>query len=336
MTEPLIRHAHFEDMVQDLRRAFDVARSGQIIWLTGPSGTGKSEGVIATLRDVCGPQSLWAKGCIPAVRVRATLSDRNKFNPKDLALRLCVALADPAPEWLKPRESVSGPDASHDWIEAVAQSEQWTRSRAGSTEHGLRLGFERGAKVRKLRWIAVEEAASLLKVHLHQRSEHYMTGLMQLAEETRCVLLMVGTADAADLWFANREVRNRSIWVWSRPYRHDVEVEQRKFAELLKALSKRYPLRSPDLLVKKLELLFLNGGGVFGTTVNFLERANSLRLHRGDERIEVSHLVDASSTQEDQANLMLERAQFDELCYPDRNVSFPSALKKAAGRRQRT
>ena len=332
MRSPLINHAHYAEDYRDLLRACEIARPGQIVWLIGPSGSGKSVLLISALNALCGDPRMWSTGCVPAVRVRATLSDRNKFNPKDLVLRLCVGLDDPSPSWLALKDRTSDPDSSLRKIEELALSERWANSRASYTEHALRLGFERSARVRRVQWIAIEEAASILKVHRHQYSDNYMTGLMQLAEEIGCVLIMVGTPDSYGLLEANREVRNRSIVVWSRPYRFHLPEERKGLATMLKALGKRFPLTPHDLLIKSIKLIFLNGGGVFGTTLNYLDRANTIRARAGDEGLELSHLEAASSTLEDQANLLMERTLFEALCYPELNLDIAKILKKAGSR----
>lgn len=332
MSDSLINHSHFAEALKDLVRAIESARPGQIVWLTGPSGCGKSVLLMSALNALCGSPEKWPMGGVPAIRVRATLSDRNKFNPKDLALRLCVALDDPAPDWVRVGASLADPNLSHRKLEEMTLSDRWQSFRASSTEHRLRLGFERGARARGLRWIVIEEAASILKVHLHQSSDNYMTGLMQLAEETRCVLIMVGTPASSDLWLKNRELRNRSVCVWVRPYRIDEAPERRGLATLLKALGRRYPLSPPDLLVKNLELLYLNGGGIFGTTTNYLDRADARRIRQGDEQLLLDHLRDASSTLEDQSNLVAERMFFDSLCYATSNTNLTEALKRGGSR----
>lgn len=304
---------------------------GAIIWLCGPSGVGKSHLLMDCLRSTFDTRSKWGVGIVPAVRVRATLSDRNKFNPKDLALRLNLGLSDPNPVWAADGSNpfARATDGLHQQ-EISDASAQWCDTRSAKPEHALRVAFERSAVPRGVSVIAIEEAASLTKVHLHQSSRNYMTSLMQMNEEIGSTLLMCGTQEMEPLWLGNREVLNRSSWVWFHPYERDHGSDLRGYVELIKALSKRHFSGSEQCVLDNRDLVALNGGGVFGTTMAYLKRADAIRTMQGDSSLSRNILQAASASLEEHTDLSVYLADFHRVANPIPNLSWDDAEKSFA------
>lgn len=154
-----------------------------------------------------------------------------------------------------------------------------------------------------------------------------MTGLMQLAEEIGCVLVMIGTHHAAPLWENNREVINRSTWTWIRRYNPNNNKDHIPFAAMVKALGKRFSLKSEDLLSSNLDLLLLNGAGVFGSTSQYLINADNERARLGAAHMTLKHLRTASSSKEEHLILWHYVEAFDRLAMWKPNIQLDSVTK---------
>jgi ABC-type hemin transport system ATPase subunit len=317
----VIPHMLFESARQELLDALAQATPGKIIWVIGPSGVGKSELRYAGMRAVAGNPSAWGRGHLPAVALRATLTDRNKFNPKDFALRLALSIRSPDLSWISPREAVESPDVVHLKSEIEAASRESTLLRMSTAEHELRREFELQAPLRQLKWIFIEEIASFLQVRRDQSPQNYMLGLMQLAEETQTVLVLIGTHAAAPLWDHNEELRTRTRKVWVRRYDERNPDHARHFASMVHAIGVRFPLASEDLLLANLELALLNSAGIFGCVFEWVVRAERLRRSGDRPSITLENLESATLSLEEQTQLWNSARAFDNISNEPPNLS---------------
>lgn len=325
----LLMHTKFAASRTDLLSTLQFAGPGSLVFVVGISGVGKSELRYEAMRTLSGTPSSWGNGEMPAVAVRATLTDRGFFNPKDLAMRMAHSLRHPDLSWLRSRDEVEDPDVVHVEVEIARREPVWAERRRNSTEHGLRFEFERHAQARRLRWLFIEESTSICTVPRGRSIHNYVMGLMQLAEECSLTIVLFGTPRIAALWDSFPDVRRRSLFVWVERYREDRPEDHLAFGSLVMALARQYALSSPDLLVKNLELAIANSAGSFGELKQYLARADQARRRRRAESIDASDLV-AASYSRDQILCMWEVAkEFDRLQEPNVNAHDLSYLDLA-------
>ena len=316
---PIIVHHTYELALSQLRIALSQATPGSIVWLIAPSGSGKSELRYSIMRELAGTPSAWPTGGLPLVSVRAVDTDRSKFNPKDFSLRLALSLREPDLRWLQPRGKVPDPDLIHTMLDVKAKSSEWNKMKVPTTEHQLRGEFERSAVHRGLKWLFVEEAAALLYTHRNQSSYNYMLGLMQMIETIGCVLVMVGTHHSEPLWSNIQDVKNRSIWTWFPRYDDKQDDHFPHFAGMVKAIGRRFPLESNDLLLANMDLLLLNGAGIFGPTHRYMMAADAVRQAAKATSITEAHLKAAGKTLRDQTSLWNDARAFDAIQHAQPN-----------------
>ena len=125
----VIPHELFKSARKELLDALAEATPGKIIWVIGPSGVGKSELRYFVMRTIAGNPSAWGRGHLPTVALRATLTDRNKFNPKDFALRLALSIRSPDLSWISPREAVESPDESPRVLRRLQHLRRWSHEK---------------------------------------------------------------------------------------------------------------------------------------------------------------------------------------------------------------
>lgn len=235
---PIVLHPAFVRAKDGLLRAMDTDTPGQLIFVIGLSGAGKSEIRYATMPAFADAPCTWGKGKLPVIAVRATPSDRSYFSSKEFASRLYLEMLEPDLDWLAPRASVADVDGCHVHQETRLTDPFWLNMRHRSTEHQLRACFERMAVERGLRAIFVEEAASMTYTQQRKHPGDHMVNYMCLAEEIGVTLVLFGVPRTAVLWEGNAEIRRRSRFVFVDRYRLQERTDRASFERLAVSLSR--------------------------------------------------------------------------------------------------
>lgn len=326
MNFSFIPHQRFLATQCSLVRSVSRARPGDFVWLIAPSWSGKSELRRRLLPELGGSPQHWPTGHLPLISVRAVLNQGDKFNPKDFALRLHQEITEPDTSWTSAIETGGDPDQTYAAAEQRASSVFWREVRARKAERELRLSFERMSRIRGLKYIVIEEAANICRVPKSQSSRNYMLGIMALIEEIGSVAIMIGTHEASTLYEDSQEVFNRSDILYMRPYGLNDDDDLRSYASLIKAIGKGLPLSNSSLLQENLELIALNGGGVFGPTLRYMMRANEERCRSGAKTIGLKHLQAASGTDRNHRLLWGEIEAFNRLADGKRSLRLADFL----------
>lgn len=309
----VILHHHFSIAKLDLLNALDLSTPGSLVFVTGVSGAGKSELRYMAMREVCGRPDAWPRGTLPAVAVRATLTDRSNFNQKDLSERLALSLRQPDIRWALSREDVEDPDVVHDRTELFAQTPIWQAERRATTAHKLILEFESHAIARKVRWLFIEDSACITCMSRGHDIDKYMLGLMQLAESCKLSIVLLGTSDSFKLWSGFPDVVRRSLFVWVRRYDERAPSDLQGFADLVVAVGKRFPLCEPDVLLNDLDLALANTAGSYGEILQLHVRADLSRRNRAGKTITRRDFEKAALSKENRRILWAKAAAFDSL-----------------------
>jgi len=328
---PFVPHERFLATQRNLLQSIARAKPGDFVWLIAPSWSGKSELRRQLLPALAGSSAHWPTGHLPLVSVRAVLNQGDKFNPKDFALRLHQEITEPDISWIGSEAQNGNPDSLHEAAEQRASSPIWQQVRTHKPERELRLSFERMSKVRGLKYIVVEEAANICRVPRSQSSRNYMLGIMALIEEIGCTAIMLGTHEASPLFEDSQEIFNRSDILYMRPYSLNDAKDLRAYAALIKAIGTSFPLSRPDLLQESLELIALNGGGIFGPTVRFLRRANEMRCRAGGSSLTRGHLESASGSVKNHSLFWADIDSFNMLADGQRSTLLSDFLRIGTG-----
>ena len=310
----LIQHPAFEKARAALMRALDAAGPGQIIFVIGLSGSGKSELRQDSMWRYAGHPRSWGLGKLPVIAVRATPSDKSYFSPKEFMGRLFMAVQEPNSDWL--RRGELSPDTVHFEMEATLAGDVWHGLQKRQSEMAMRMHFERTAVARSVRAIFVEEAASLTHVHGNKLPEDHMVNYMCLAEEIGAVLVMFGVPRANALWQGNAEVRRRSRFIYVPRYRSDITEDRTNFTRLTVTLAGRYPISDQNLVLRTMEQTYHATAGVFGELKAYFERADESRLASGEDHISEADLANAVYAAPELVTLHRDAALFDRLVTP--------------------
>lgn len=329
MRSGIVLHPAFERARKGLLRAMDTDTPGQLVFVIGLSGVGKSEIRYASMPIFAKNPDTWGTGRIPAIAVRATPSDRSYFSSKEFASRLYMEISEPDVGWLAQRVTIDDPDQGHLHAESRLTDPFWRKMRRRSTEHDLRGCFEKEAVARGLRAIFVEEAASLTHTHARKDPVDHMVSYMCLAEEINATLVLFGVPRMAALWKGNAEIRRRARFVYVDRYRFQNKGDRTSFERLAVSLARDYSFSKADLLRRNLDLAYAASAGVFGELKAYLLRADDLRAGDGKGAIQQSHLEDAIYPESELETLHQEAAAFDELRRPAGRAAIHAVLAYA-------
>jgi hypothetical protein len=322
----MILHPAFEKARDGLLRALRTDMPGQLIFVIGMSGAGKSEVRYASMPVFAGSPNTWGKGQIPAIAVRATPSDRSYYSDKEFSSRLYFELLEPDVSWLAERASVEDADRGHARAEARLTDPFWRNLRNNSTAHQLRASFERMAVARGLRAVFVEEAGSMTYTQSGKHPGDHMVSYMCLAEEIRATLVLFGVPRMAALWEGNAEIRRRSRFVFVDRYRLTERADRTAFARLAVSLAAGYRFSRADLLSRNLDLAYAASAGVCGELKGYLLRADDLRAGEGEPSILKRHLEEAIYSQGELETLHRDAAAFDAIKAPAAAASIRAVL----------
>lgn len=302
----IVKHPAFERGRTALALALQGGVRGQIIFVVGLSGVGKSEIRYAVMRSFAGKPCDWKTGHIPAIAVRAAPSDRSNFSPKEFMTRLYLELLEPNVSWALPRSMVNGPDEGHFRIDARLKGPLWQEANIKYPENRLRSFVERMATARGLRAIFIEEAASMTYTHSSKNPGDHMVNYMCLAEEIDATLILFGVPRMAALWEGNAEIQRRSRFVFVERYEFGRLEDRQAFERLAVTVTRSLRFARRDLLRRGLNMAYASSVGVFGELTAYYRRADDLRSRDGASAITWNHLKNAVST-----NAMLETLQRD-------------------------
>jgi hypothetical protein len=320
----MIPHPSFVRGEKALLRAMVTDVPGQLIFVIGLSGAGKSEIRYNVMRAFARAPELWAPGKLPAIALRAAPTDRSNFSSKEFMTRFYLELNEPNLNWLAERSSVENPDQVHLRAEHRLADAFWVDTRRRTTENQLRTYAERMARERGLKAMFVEEAASITYTHRQKPPGDHMVNYMCLAEEIATTMVFFGVPRTSRLWEGNAEVRRRSRFVYVERYRLNSATDRKNFERLAVSLARGYRFNRANLLRRNLDLAYATSAGVCGELKSYLIRADDLRAADGAESISKVHLEGAVYTESALRTLHAEAAQFDALSTP----ASPSAIRR--------
>ena len=162
-----------------------------------------------------------------------------------------------------------------------------------ATAGDLRLSVEQSLRYRKPRAVIIDEAQHLTKISSGRRLREQMDVLKSLANQTGCLLVLVGTYEILTFQGLSGQLSRRSVSVHFPRYGPGAE-DLKAFQSVLYGFQQRLPVpEEPDLL-KHWEYCYVRSLGCVGILKEWLIRALAVSIEQGDRTVSLRHLEETA------------------------------------------
>ena len=241
------------------------------MFVFGPTGVGKT-----TLR-LKAEQILTAelhaeleqdRGRLAVVSVEAVAPESSSFSWRDHFKRLLLEMDEPLIEYKRDLQ------AGFVGIRAPARPKPTTGE--------YRYGVEQALRFRRPAAVMIDEAQHLAKIASGRRLLDQLDVIKSLANRTQAVHVLFGTYDLLAFRNLNGQLSRRSLDVHFPRYRAECAADRRDFISVLRSFAQQLPLSDPPDLANDWEFLYERSIGCVGVLKQWLVRALSAALRRGE------------------------------------------------------
>lgn len=332
---PRINHPKYTAALNMAYVAASMAKPGDIVFITGPTGVGKSMLLDELLDMLCGQSSTWNEGSLPLIRMSLDVTKAGACM-RNLAIQLNRALGNPfcAPTCLPTQDAES------------------YRARTRHTENDLRESARHLIDSRHTRFVGLDESQ-----HINPRKMEAATvrfdSLKMLVGANRSrpsfgsfILVMAGHYSLLKLASANTQLHRRITTISLGVYYAKSQSDVIAWEKILIEMAKPYPVGT-SFLRELNSILFEMSHGNLGLLNLILHKANIAREAYGDLTIGIEHIVAAAPTNAFYEDLKKEIEDFeavtscklwlDKIANRKTDASVPKPKKSAStsGRRGR-
>lgn len=281
----IILHPHYVSARQRLLAAMDRFRPGNVIFLIGPSGVGKTTLRHSAMREAFGMPSAWGAGRIPIVETVARLPNNGYFSSKALAVSLIDELRAPRLQWI-------WQDMDRRLIAEIEEARAWWDKCAGTrmSEADAWRILQRLLSARDCKFVSIDQANGLLKNRANMNPTDHTLHLMSVAEDAGVMFILTGVPEVVRLWLIHSELRRRVEVVWVPPYSELRAEDRQHFATLIRSLSSRYAECDERTLLEMDTDLLAATGGVIDELIRLLDRSVILARSELAKKVKRSHI----------------------------------------------
>lgn len=295
-----LQHAHFEQAVSAARVCATQAALGTVIFVSGPSGAGKTTLNKYLRKSLYQAVDESSRNQIPLIAVQAVNSQGGYFTSKDFYTRMLEQIGDPFRQM-----GAAAPDTSAEIREFLMQP-FWTAIRVSMTEVRIRRAFEHLARAVGLKAILIDEGQSMCLTHLNRSPSDHLESLKCLAEELGIIIFIFGTYDLLEIWNHSAQLNRRTHLIHLARYDAHIDEDREAFFAVLRMYGKALTFKSPQILHKHAEEILEWTCGVFGEIDALFTRANIFAKHESRTGIEWADVAKAKYTAAQMERLRLE------------------------------
>lgn len=272
----------YEDLLQVIRQPL----SGNLIFVYGPSGVGKTtlwRRVQKQLIEELLPQLEEDRGRIPFVGLELISPDTGIFSWKDFYRRFLLAMDEPLVEH---KTNAETPKSSPDGKLYIK-----TGPRSGTAE--LRFVAERALRHRRPVAVLIDEAQHLAKMASGRRLQDQLDALKSLSNQTGTLIVLLGTYELLVFRNLSAQLSRRSIDIHFQRYRLSCEKEDEisTFKSVLMTFQQHLPLNEEPNLLARWDYFYERSIGCIGVLKEWLARALAEALENGNKRLTNRHIA---------------------------------------------
>jgi hypothetical protein len=266
-----VAHPKLIDAKERLVMALQNSEPNSLIFVFGPTGVGKTTLRLKTEQIVAAELSeelQQDRGRLAVVSVEAVAPESGSFSWRDHFKRLLEEMDEPLI------------DAKRDLH--VGSVLFRSRFRPKPTVDDYRYGVEQALRFRRPAAVMIDEAQHLAKIASGRRLLDQLDVIKSIANKTQTVHVLYGTYDLLSFRNLNGQLSRRSVDVHFPRYCAEVAEDRKAFIGVLRSFSQQLPLAEPPDLASDWEFLYERSIGCVGVLKQWLVRALSAVLRRGE------------------------------------------------------
>jgi energy-coupling factor transporter ATP-binding protein EcfA2 len=266
-----VAHPQLMDAKERLIAAIQNAEPNSLVFVFGPTGVGKTTLRLKTEQLLTGELSEQLeqdRGRLAVVSVEAVAPDSGSFSWGDHFKRLLQEIDEPLVDYKRDAEARSVSLRSP--------------VRPKPTTGDYRYAVEQALRFRRPAAVMIDEAQHLAKITSGRRLLDQLDVIKSIANRTQTVHVLYGTYDLLAFRNLNGQLSRRSIDVHFPRYRVEVADDHRAFIGVLRSFAQQLPLAEAPDLASDWEFLYERSIGCVGVLKQWLVRALSAVLRKGE------------------------------------------------------
>jgi energy-coupling factor transporter ATP-binding protein EcfA2 len=266
-----VAHPQLMDAKERLIAAIQNAEPNSLVFVFGPTGVGKTTLRLKTEQLLTAELSEpleQDRGRLAVVSVEAVAPESGSFSWADHFKRLLQEIDEPLVDYKRD-------------IEARSVSLR-SPARPKPTTGDYRYAVEQALRFRRPAAVMIDEAQHLAKITSGRRLLDQLDVIKSIANRTQTVHVLYGTYDLLAFRNLNGQLSRRSIDVHFPRYRVEVADDRRAFIGVLRSFAQQLPLAETPDLASDWEFLYERSIGSVGVLKQWLVRALSAVLRKGE------------------------------------------------------
>jgi len=264
-------HREYVRVCNEIFAMAALSQPGTIIMVVGPTRVGKTKARKQLFERLVPRETTSLSDVISAICVEAAAADSGFFSMKHFTLRALEEIHHP----------IFG-DLSKD----LGKLSYIPRMK--HTETALRLALERGLKVRRTRFLLIEEAHHMIRRKGKKRAGEILDSIKSLANTAELVVVMFGGYDLLTVGLSSAHINGR-LKIVHFPRYLPTKEDLPEFDRVLKTLSGILPIRPDESLLNYRNDIYRGSLGCIGLVCEWCEAALALMAARGDEFMGPEH-----------------------------------------------
>lgn len=276
-----VAHPKLIDAKERLVAALHNSEPNSVVFVFGPTGVGKTTLRLRTeqiLTEDLYEELQQDRGRLAVVSVEAVASASGSFSWRDHFKRVLEKMDEPL----------------IDNKQDLQRNPVSLRTGFGpkSTLDDCRYGLEQALRFRRPAAVMIDEAQHLAKIASGRRLLDQLDVIKSMANRAQTAHVLFGTYDLLSFRNLSGQLSRRSIDIHFPRYRAESAEDCKAFIGVLRSFAQQLPLAEPPDLVNDWEFLYERTIGCVGILKQWLARALSASLRKGQEKMTRADLED--------------------------------------------